>query len=66
MAAVPLGFIDRPRCSGGKERIAEGLRAYAEAGVTTLSRQPFAATVDERIADLRTVAEALDRAGVGD
>jgi F420-dependent oxidoreductase-like protein len=65
MAAVPLEFIDRVSLLGPKERIAEKLAAYAEAGVTTLSITPFDSTVDARIATLRTVAEAVDLAGVG-
>jgi F420-dependent oxidoreductase-like protein len=66
MAAVPQQFIDSVSLLGQKERIAEKLTAYAEAGVTTISLTPFASTVDERIAAIRTVAEALDRAGIGD
>jgi F420-dependent oxidoreductase-like protein len=66
MAAVPQQFIDSVSLLGQKERIAEKLTAYAEAGVTTISLTPFASTVDERIAAIRTVAEALDHAGIGD
>jgi F420-dependent oxidoreductase-like protein len=65
MAAVPHGFIDSISLLGGKERMAEKLTAYAEAGATTVALTPFASTVEQRIADLRTVAEALDLAGVG-
>ena len=64
-AAVPVEFIDRTSLLGPIERIADGLRAYADAGVTTLSVSPFAGGPDDGIATLRTVAEALDRAGVG-
>ncbi|TDD29305.1 LLM class F420-dependent oxidoreductase [Kribbella turkmenica] len=66
MAAVPHGFIDGISLLGDKERMAEKLTAYAEAGATTVALTPFAPTVDQRIADLRTVAEALELAGVGD
>jgi F420-dependent oxidoreductase-like protein len=66
MAAVPHGFIDSISLLGGKERMAEKLTAYAEAGATTVALTPFASTVEQRIADLRTVAEALDLAGLGD
>jgi F420-dependent oxidoreductase-like protein len=65
MAAVPFGFLDSISLLGGKERMAEKLTAYAEAGATTVALTPFASTVEQRIADLRTVAEALDLAGVG-
>ncbi len=66
MAAVPYGFIDSISLLGGKERIAEKLTAYAEAGATTVTLTPFEPTVEQRIASLRTVAEALELAGIGD
>ena len=40
------------------------MQAYADSGVTTLTVTPGGATVDERIATLRTVAEALEKAGL--
>jgi F420-dependent oxidoreductase-like protein len=64
--AVPFEFVDRTALLGSKERIAERLPAYAEAGVTMLSVATHAPTLDERVATLRTVAEALDAAGLGD
>ena len=39
-AAVPLEFIDRTSLLGPKDRIAERMREYAAAGVTTLSVTP--------------------------
>ncbi|MGC4941428.1 LLM class F420-dependent oxidoreductase [Kribbella sp. DT2] len=66
MAAVPFGFIDAISLLGDKARMADKLTAYAEAGATTLTLTPFASTVDERIAALRTVSEALELAGIGD
>lgn len=65
-AAVPFEFIDQTSLLGPVPRIADRMRAYAEAGVTTLSIAPHAATHDERIATLRAAVEALDRAGVGE
>jgi F420-dependent oxidoreductase-like protein len=65
-AAVPFDFIDQTSLIGPKKRIAEGMQAYAEAGVTTLSLATFGTTLDERVAALRAAAEALDVAGVGD
>ena len=65
-AAVPHDLIDQTSLLGTTGRIAGRLRAYADAGVTTLSVTPFAGSLDDRIAALRTVSEALDRAGVGD
>jgi F420-dependent oxidoreductase-like protein len=65
-AAVPPSLIDQTSLLGTADRIADRLCAFADAGVTTLSVTPFAGVLDERIAALRTVSEALDRAGVGD
>ena len=66
MQAVPFEFVDQTSLLGTKERITDRLQAYAECGVTTLSITPGAATYDGRVETLRTVAEALDKAGVGD
>jgi len=65
-AAVPLEFIDRTALLGPVDRIAEGLRTYAAAGVTTLSVSVFAGDADSAIATMRQVADALDRSGVGE
>ena len=63
-AAVPFELVDRTSLIGPLERIAEGMRAYAEAGVTTLSVATYAPTLEERIATLRTAVDAAERAGV--
>jgi F420-dependent oxidoreductase-like protein len=65
-AAVPLEFIDRTSLLGPVERIAERMREYAAAGVTTLSVSLFVADVESGVQTLRQVADALDRSGVGD
>jgi F420-dependent oxidoreductase-like protein len=65
-AAVPLDFIDRTSLLGPVERIADGLRAYAAAGVTTLSVGLFAGDVESATATLRQVADAYERSGVGE
>jgi F420-dependent oxidoreductase-like protein len=65
MAAVPHEFVDATSLLGPPERIAERLAAFAAAGVTTLSVAATGSTLDERVAQLRVVAEALDAAGVG-
>jgi F420-dependent oxidoreductase-like protein len=65
-AAVPLEFIDRTSLLGPKDRIAERMRQYAAAGVTTLSVSIFAADAASGVQTLRTCAEALDLAGVGE
>lgn len=61
MAAVPPEFLDATSLLGPKERIAEKMKEYAEAGVTTLSVSPY---TPEPAAALRTAAEALELAGV--
>jgi F420-dependent oxidoreductase-like protein len=65
MAAVPFEFVDATSLLGPKERVADRMKAFAAAGVTTLSIAPTGATAEERLASLRTAAEALDLAGVG-
>jgi F420-dependent oxidoreductase-like protein len=66
MAAVPRDLIDQTALIGPKERIAERLHAYAEAGVTTINATPFAADEAGRVDTLRTLADALDATGLGD
>ncbi|MEO3777672.1 LLM class F420-dependent oxidoreductase [Micromonospora sp. B11E3] len=65
-AAVPLEFVDRTSLLGPKQRIAERMREYAAAGVTTLSVTLFTADRDSGVQTLRTVAEALELSGVGE
>jgi F420-dependent oxidoreductase-like protein len=64
-AAVPQQLIDSTTLVGTRERIADRLRAYADAGVTTLNLSPGGFTLDERVAALRTAAEAVELAGLG-
>jgi F420-dependent oxidoreductase-like protein len=61
MAAVPLEFLDATSLLGPKERIAEKMTEFAEAGVTTLSVSPF---TPDPAAALRTAVDALEQAGV--
>ena len=63
-AAVPAEFVDSTSLLGTRDRIAERMVAFAEAGVTTLSLSPFGGNAEERIAALRTAADALDKAGL--
>jgi F420-dependent oxidoreductase-like protein len=63
-AAVPRDLIDKTSLLGSVERIADRFRAYAEAGVTTLSLTPAGLTLEERIAALRAGVEALELAGL--
>ena len=64
-AAVPFEFIDRTSLLGPRERIRDRLAAYAEAGVTRC-RSPYAGSLEERVATLRTLAEVLDESGLGE
>jgi F420-dependent oxidoreductase-like protein len=64
-AAVPVDLIDSTALIGPRERIRDRLAAYAEAGVTTLSVSPFAATLAQRLHTIRTMAEVLDESGLG-
>jgi F420-dependent oxidoreductase-like protein len=64
MAAVPFDFIDQTSLIGPRERIAERMRAFAEAGVTTLTALPFDDTLQLRISTIRVAAEALDASGL--
>lgn len=46
------------------DRIADRMKAYAAAGVTTLTLAPAGFTLDDRIASLRAGTDALERAGL--
>ncbi|OLT48932.1 LLM class F420-dependent oxidoreductase [Saccharomonospora sp. CUA-673] len=63
MAAVPAEFLDATSLLGPKERIAERMAAFAEAGVTTLSLSPFVAP-EQGHDTLRTAVDALELSGV--
>jgi F420-dependent oxidoreductase-like protein len=63
-AALPHAFLDQTALLGTRDRLADRMRAHAEAGVTTLNVVPFAAEPEARTAALRTAAEAAERAGV--
>ncbi len=65
-AAVPLEFIDQTSLLGPKERIADGIAAYAAAGVTTLTVSSQGGSLEARRAMLHTVVEAAEISGVVD
>ena len=65
-AAVPQEFIDQTALIGPRARIRERMVRYAEAGVTTLSIAPYAATLEQRLHVVRTMAELLDETGLAD
>lgn len=63
-AMVPLSLIDSISLLGPVERIADRMRAYADAGVTTLTVAPAGWGLHERLAGLRAAVNALEHAGL--
>ncbi|HEY7629600.1 MAG TPA: LLM class F420-dependent oxidoreductase [Thermoleophilaceae bacterium] len=59
MAALPAELIDMTSLCGPRERIAERLELYRDAGVGTLVVSPSAFVPEQRIATLRTLAELV-------
>ncbi len=64
-AALPLEFVDRTSLLGPVDRIAERLRDFAAAGVTTLLAIAFGDT-ESGLQTMRQLVEALDKSGVGE
>jgi alkanesulfonate monooxygenase SsuD/methylene tetrahydromethanopterin reductase-like flavin-dependent oxidoreductase (luciferase family) len=65
-AAVPLELIDQTALIGPRDRIKDRLARYAEAGVTTLSVSPYAASLPERLHVLRTLGDLMEETGLRD
>ncbi|GAA3785019.1 LLM class F420-dependent oxidoreductase [Streptomyces coacervatus] len=65
-AAVPQEFLERTCLLGPVDRIADGLRAYAEAGVTTLSAMVFPEHGADGLGELRALTEAFEKSGVAE
>ncbi|HEY3020786.1 MAG TPA: LLM class F420-dependent oxidoreductase [Solirubrobacteraceae bacterium] len=61
-AALPAELIDRVALVGPKDVVRERIRVFREAGVGTLGVSPFAFTKDERLEQLRFVAELAEAA----
>src|SRR3954469_18409946 len=61
-AALPGELIDQVTLSGPKDVVRDRLRAFQEAGVGSLLITPMAWTRDERIEQLRLVAELAEEA----
>jgi len=59
MAALPAELIDMTCLCGPRERIAERLSLYREAGVGTLVVSAAAYSPEQRVATLRTLAELV-------
>lgn len=65
MKALPLEFLDRTSLLGSTERIAEKMREYATAGVTTLALAlPDSVPLQLRLGALRLGATAYEKSGV--
>jgi len=64
-AALPLELVDQTSLLGPVDRIAERLRSYADAGVTTLAVLLFG-DAESGAHTLDQLAEALRRSGVGE
>jgi F420-dependent oxidoreductase-like protein len=59
-AAIPDALIDQIALCGSRDRVRERLAVYREAGVGTLGVTPFAFTREERIEQLRLLAELAE------
>lgn len=57
--AVPDEFLDATSLVGPKDRIAERITRYADAGVTTLTVAPYSRTLEEGAALLQTMADIV-------
>lgn len=65
-AAVPLEFIERTALIGSEDAIVERLKAYATAGVTTLTVAIYSGSLDERLETVRVMPELVRRAGLAE
>ena len=57
--AVPDAFLDATSLVGPPRRIADRVRRYEEAGVTTLTVAPYSRTLEEGAALLQTMADVV-------
>jgi F420-dependent oxidoreductase-like protein len=65
-AAVPEELVEQTALLGSVERLADRMRAFAAAGVTTLTVSPMAGALEDRIAALNAAVEAHGHAGLAD
>jgi F420-dependent oxidoreductase-like protein len=63
-AEVPFEFVDTTALIGPVERIRDRLHAYAEAGTTTLSVTLPSGGLDQKVASLRRLTDAVEAAGL--
>ena len=59
-AAIPAELIDLVSLCGPRDVVRDRLRAFDDAGVGTLIVTPMAFTADERIEQLRAIAELAE------
>ncbi|HHU09664.1 MAG TPA: LLM class F420-dependent oxidoreductase [Intrasporangiaceae bacterium] len=64
--AVPDEFLDATALVGDRDRIAQRVQRYADAGVTTLAVAPYSRGLDEGARLLQTMAEIVLAPGGGD
>ena len=57
--AVPDEFLDATSLVGDRDRLAERVQRYADAGVTTLTIAPYSRTMEEGAALLETMADVV-------
>jgi F420-dependent oxidoreductase-like protein len=65
-AALPMEFIDRTSLLGPVDRIAERMKAYADAGVTTLAAALFVGSVEDGVRNLQQISDAYAKSGLGE
>ena len=63
---MPEQFIDDTSLLGPKDRIAERLTRYAEAGMSTVTISPYGQSLEERVTTLETAVAAAEQAGILD
>jgi F420-dependent oxidoreductase-like protein len=64
--AIPMEFIDRTSLLGPVDRIAERMKAYAEAGVTTLASVLFVGSAEDGVNALQQISDAYAKSGLGE
>ncbi|WP_218123799.1 LLM class F420-dependent oxidoreductase [Quadrisphaera sp. DSM 44207] len=64
-AAVPRAFLQATCLIGPAPALRDRLQALAGVGVTTVCAAPMAPALEQRLADLGVLADALDAAGTG-
>lgn len=64
-AAIPEEFIERTSLCGNDENITRRLKAYADAGVTTLNVVSFSFDTAERIEAINRIKRLLESSGLG-